>query len=199
MKNNSLFIIGTLLLSISCISKDNIKSDKDIITEYLNKNENTSNVIEFEEISEPDSLYSPYNKLLSLSYISASISLDMTKYSSRAWEVKSKKEAFALLDSATYLFNKDSHSLDSVLFQSAMAIDFPKYEPGEINRKAVIAKYKINGESHENIFFFNRDTNTIGHTSDENKLLLIKAKKGISAMNDTYREVLRDRSDIRNL
>ncbi|RHJ78091.1 hypothetical protein DW103_15275 [Parabacteroides sp. AM08-6] len=188
-----------MLLSISCISKDNIKSDKDIITEYLNKNENTSNVIEFEEISEPDSLYSPYNKLLSLSYISASISLDMTKYSSRAWEVKSKKEAFALLDSATYLFNKDSHSLDSVLFQSAMAIDFPKYEPGEINRKAVIAKYKINGESHENIFFFNRDTNTIGHTSDENKLLLIKAKKGISAMNDTYREVLRDRSDIRNL
>lgn len=199
MKNYSLLIIGTLLLSISCISKDNIKSDKDIITEYLNENGNASNVIEFEEISDPDSLYSPYNKLLSLSYISASISLDMTKYSSRAWEVKSKKEAFALLDSATYLFNKDSHSLDSVLFQSVMAIDFPKYEPGEINRKAVTAKYKINGKSHENIFFFNRDANTIGHTSDENKLLLIKAKKGISAMNDTYREVLRDRSDIRNL
>lgn len=196
-------LVLSILLGVSlvmaCVSPDNTQSDKEIIADYLNKTEKIANNIEIIEVSQPDSLYSPYNTLQSISYICAVTSHDMIKYSSRAWKEDNLKKSLALLDSAINLYKTENHRLDSALFKCSLAIDFPQYEPKKINRKSLNAKYRIDGELHENIFFFNRDTNSIGHTSDENKVLYLKAQKSISELDNTYREILRDKIDIRNL
>ena len=188
--------IITFLITLSLISC--VDNDKEVIADFLKNSLKSANTIEIIEISKADSLYSPYNELMSLDLLCAFTSTSMVKYSSKAWEVQSKKESIAYLDSAITLYQTERQKIDSVLFQSNSALSSPLYIKGKDNRKAVKVKYKVDGNICNDTFFFNKGSSSIGHRHSDIQLIINKLKLDILEIDKEFREAEKDKKEMKN-
>lgn len=133
---------------------------------YIKKQNPNLESLEIIEVSERDSIYSPYKELMSLSYIYSKLGVDIVELSAKAFEAKSGKEAIFLLDSALTMYTKENAKLNEVANKCFKAIDYPSLID-EKNRVFIKAKYAINGNIEERNFYFNEDGETIGHTDED--------------------------------
>lgn len=78
---------------------------------YLKEHNSNLKSLEILEVSEIDSIYSPYRELMSLSYMYSKLAADIAKLNAKAFEAKSNKEAISILDSALNIYIKNMRNL----------------------------------------------------------------------------------------
>ena len=116
------------------------------------------------EVSELDSIYSPFNDLMHLKLRYSQIDLELSKLYSKLASAKTIRELDKIQEEALS-YSKEVGMLDSLTRNVMMYCDHP--ELGK-NRRAVKAKYTANGKEGEAYFFLNTSENTIGHSSMQN-------------------------------
>ena len=159
MKKLTILLFIPLLIA-SC------NNDKSAIEKYLKNRLGNNPKIENLKIVKTDSVYSPYDKMLSLQYCYASASSDMMAYGVKAEKASSKQEAKMYIDSVHIIY-KQCEKYDSIFASCLPYVDKPTYNEDEINRKAITATYSINGREFNTMFIFDKDQNTIGHIQSD--------------------------------
>lgn len=163
MKKIILFL--ALLLAISCGQHGkSVKIDcMEIVQEYL---DSTYSIISpvVTEVSELDSMYTPFHDLISLKLRYSQVDLELAKLYSELVSAKTIREIDQIQDKALS-FVAEISTLDSLTTRAMLYCDHPEFGK---NRRAVKAKYTANGKVGEAYFFFNNYDNTIGHTSIQN-------------------------------
>lgn len=178
-----LFIYMLVLPLNGCSSKTETPLEA-----YIKKQNPNLESLEIIEVSEMDSIYSPYKELLSLSYIYSKLGADIVELSAKAFEAKSSKEAISLLDSALNIYTKENAKLDPITTKCFKSIDYPSLID-EKNRVFIKAKYAINGNIEERYFYFNEDGKTIGHTDED-------IRKSANDVFYSQQSLLKDKKEI---
>lgn len=168
------------------------------IESYLKENEPNLTTLEILEESEIDSIYSPYEKLMELSYGCMDLNTKMSELHSLAFEAKSKNESILLLDSAISIYEIEHENIKTSVYDNLSAVDYPIISKLPKNMNCIQVKYRIDGALTEQRFYFNKDDSSIRYTDIDIKEV---AKSLISYLNDSHsakREIEKDRKDINN-
>ena len=183
------------LLSVLCLNGCSTKTGTPLEI-YLNKHNPNLSSLEIIEVSEIDSIYSPYKELMSLSYMYSKLGADIAKLNAKAFEAKSTKEAILILDSALNIYNQEDAKLDPITNKCFKSIDFPSLVDDK-NRIYIKAKYKIDGKTQEHNFYFNEDGKTIGHTEEDIRQSANDVLSGLNSAHDAKREIEKDKRAIK--
>lgn len=181
--NYRLFSILTLVaVTCSCIGKQ----QKDVEA-YLNDKYGSVGSIEVTEISQIDSLYSPFEDLASMTLAYSGFNLTMSKALAAADDLVYQqpyypgkmKDFMKILGDA--LRETDDSLHREVLPRIMYSMDHPEKPSLDKNRIGVKAAFSVGDLQNTAYFFYNHDGQTIGHSSLENmtafkNLLDIKGK-----------------------
>jgi hypothetical protein len=185
-------IIFTAIIASLCLSScDSRKRD---IEAYLKKNEPVFHSLEIIEVSKSESIYSPFDYAMSLTFQYVEILSEMTKLQTSALEASSKKETLKLLDEAITV----GHSIDSLVHELLIEIDYPILAKKPHNRVGCKAKYRLNGILTENTFYYNRNESTIGHTDKDIKKYGKEIVEYIHQRTDNEIEIKKDIRDYKS-
>ena len=151
-------------LFIACANQK--EQNKQIVEEYLNERSIFAPVT-VTEISEIDSLYTPFMEMVSLRLQFAELSISAMKAYNSIDACKTRKEFYQkkgeLLDELQSQYDNLSETTTTIMF----GLDHPDINP-EKNRIGVKATFTAKDKENDGYFFFNTDGKTIGHTSMEN-------------------------------
>ena len=188
--------ITFVLLCMMCSMCSNPEK---MIEKYLQDHEQILNSLEFIEVSEIDSMYSPFNELRELTIRYAETSSKISKYINQAWHSHSEKECLIYLDSAYNHSKIETAFLDSIATDYFEAVDFPSLCLENPNYRAVKAKYRINGILKEDYFYFERnEKNSIGHSSIDNKRYCREIIEYLREIREKEREIPDKKRNVRN-
>jgi hypothetical protein len=180
-------VISSLLLC-SCDSR---KKD---IESYLKKNEPVFHSLEIIEISKLESVYSPFEYAMGITMLYAETFTKMSSIHLSALKATSKKETLRLLDESITV----GHSIDSMVHELFVEIDYPILTKKVHNRMGCKAKYRLNGVLTENTFYYNRNENTIGHTDEDIREYGDKIVEYMKKRNDLEIEINTDIRDYKS-
>lgn len=157
---HSFSAVLVLLFAISCSTKPN---GKELILGYLQEN---TDGIEYSiiEVSGPDSLYSPTERISSLILQKSKVCAELTKQLADAFDKPTKKDRIAAAQEVVALADKeyaDQGELDEI--NSCLMNPFEATSPA--NRLGFRAKYKVDGQLKEDVFYLERHENAVGHTA----------------------------------
>lgn len=183
------------LLFVVCLSACSTKTGTPLEI-YLKEHNTNLSSLEIIEVSEIDSIFSPYKELMSLSYMYSKLSADIAKLNARAFKAKSNKEAILILDSALNIYNQEDAKLNPITNKCLKSIDFPNLID-EKNRIYIKAKYKINGKTKEQKFYFNENGKTIGHTDEDIRRSANDVLSGLNSARAAKRELEKDKREIK--
>lgn len=183
------------LFSILYLNGCSTKTETPLET-YLKEHNSNLSSLEIIEVSEIDSIYSPYKELMSLSYMYSKLGADIAKLNAKAFKAKSNKEAILILDSALNIYTQEDAKLDPITNKCLKSIDFPGLV-GEKNRVYIKAKYKIDRKTKEYNFYFNEDGKTIGHTDEDIRHSADNVLAGLNSARNAKREVEKDKREIK--
>lgn len=183
-----LLLTITALVLCGCTSK---------VESYLKKNEPNLTALEIIEEVQIDSVYSPSHELMAMSQIYSELHLKMNQYASKAWKAKSKKESIQCFDSALTSHKEISNVYDSLFFACCLVLDFPELDRKRNNRKAIKAKYRMNGIMKEQLFYLNKDGKTIGHAESDNKKIARDLMSERDKVNKIKNEIESEKSDMK--
>ena len=158
------FFVAILSIVASCKTKPNAEK---MILDYLQEN---TNGIDYTiiEVSEADSLFSPFELINSLMLTKAQSYSDLSKQLVDALDKPTVKERRAAASEVAKLADTEYHNLDDMSVV-ATAIAHPTYVEVPANRVAYTAKYKVDGELQEDVFYLERNGSGIVHTASELK------------------------------
>lgn len=161
MKHSFLFVL-IILFAISCGTKPNGEA---LILNYLQENTDGS---EFEiiEVSEPDSLYSPFELISSLMISKSSRFAELSKQLANASERSSLKERKAAASEVAELAYTEYNDFEDS-FDIIHALTDKYFNNKPANRVGFRAKYKVDGDLEEDVFYLERDLSAVGHTASE--------------------------------
>ena len=177
MKRATLLIALAVLL-IACTNPK--EQPKRLVEAYMNEHYAPLAPISVTEISDIDSLYSPFLELASLLMQFSDLDLAAVKACNQIEACKSRREFYQkkveLLEGLQSQYDNLSATLNNIMF----GLDHPDINP-EKNRIGVKATFTVKNKVNDGYFFFNMDGKTIGHTSLENyttfkDLLKLKSK-----------------------
>ena len=160
-----------LLLSVfasflSCEQNSKIQVQK-LVEDYMNEHYSPLAPFVVTEVSEIDSLYSPFMELASLSLQYSELDLAAVKAWNQLDKCSSKKEFNKMKEELLDGLQTKYDELSSVCAKLMFGLDHPELKP-EKNRTGVKATYQAGGQVNDGYFFFNTDGKSIGHTSMEN-------------------------------
>ena len=155
-------IIAILLVAISCSTRPDAKQ---LVLKYLQEK---TNGIEYSiiDISEPDSLYSPGELISSRMLKKSQCYTDLSKQLTEAYNkptLKDRKAAAEEVAQLAYAEYCDNEGTDIIVH----SLTDRYYNDKPANRIAYRVKYKVDGEINEDVFYLERDNNTIGQTASE--------------------------------
>lgn len=159
------FLLAIGALFMACTNPK--EQSKKLVEEYMNEHYAILAPITVTEISDIDSLYTPFMEMASLTLQFSDLDLAAVKAYNQIDGCKTRKEFYQkkteLLDSLQAQYDNLSETLSKIMF----GLDHPDISPKK-NRTGVKATYSAMGKVNEGFFFFNADGKTIGHTSMEN-------------------------------
>lgn len=161
MKHSFLFVL-ILFFVISCGSKPNGEA---LILNYLQENIDGSEY-EIIEVSEPDSLYSPFELINSLMISKSSRFAELSKQLANASERSSLKERKAAASEVAELAYTEYNDFEDS-FDIIHALTDKYFNNRPANRVGFRAKYKVDGDLEEDVFYLERDLSAVGHTASE--------------------------------
>lgn len=156
------FLAVVLSIMMACETKPN---GEKLVLDYLQENTNGTEY-SIIEISEPDSLFSPFELINSLMITKSKDYSDLSKQLTDAFDKPTMKErraaAFEVAKFADAEYNNREEFNDIVT-----ALTHPAYVEQPANRIAYTVKYKVDGDLREDIFYLERDCKAVGHTASE--------------------------------
>ena len=191
------YFIPFLILLVSCNHQQTNNSKKENAVEaYIKEHTEHLDSLAIIEESEIDSIYSPFNELLSLSYIYLQLDRKVLECSNKIFEMNNKKEAIACIDSVLSEYEKENEEIEPVADKCFRALEFDLTDNCTKNRIYQKVKYILNGKSVEQRFYYNKNDNRIGHTDED---IAKKAKEVIYNMKSSRRSKLELENDKRDI
>lgn len=157
-----LLIASVLLIIISCGTKLNGEA---LILNYLQENTDGSEYTII-EVSEPDSLYSPFELINALLISKSSRYAELSKQLANASDHPTLKERKAAASEVADLAYAEYHSFEDS-FDIIHALTDKYFNNRPANRVGFRAKYKVDGDLEEDVFYLERDQSAVGHTASE--------------------------------
>ena len=185
-------LICLLPALLSCTS-----SDKNLVNNYLKKTLDSKNKIEVLKTEKMDSLYTPFNRLLSISYRVAVLSCDISKAEFRMSSSGQKPSVGILIaDSMMREYNKIQPVIELKIASAKKTIDDPTIKNEFDKRKAIKAIFKVNDELHEAVFYFDENENEIGHSSLDNEKMYWDLDRAEFKLHQAFRGLEDDRLEL---
>lgn len=183
-------VVAVMALLCSCVSKQ----QKDVEA-YLNEEYGMLGAIEVVEVSQVDSLYSPFESLASMTIAYSDFNSKMAKSLAKAEDLVylqpyyagKMKDFLKIMNDA--LAETDDSEYKANLSRVMYSMDHPDRPSLPKNRLGVEASFMVAGEEYTAYFFYNHDGQTIGHSSLENATSF----KELLNLKDKYRSL---RSEI---
>ena len=157
-----LLIASVLLIIISCRTKLNGEA---LILNYLQENTDGSEYTII-EVSEPDSLYSPFELINALLISKSSRYAELSKQLANASDHPTLKERKAAASEVADLAYAEYHNFEDS-FDIIHALTDKYFNNRPANRVGFRAKYKVDGDLEEDVFYLERDQSAVGHTASE--------------------------------
>lgn len=156
------FFAALLFVVAACQTKPN---GEKLVLDYLQENTNGTEY-SIIEISAPDSLYSPFDVINSLMLTKSSSYADLSKQLTEAFDKSALKDRRAAALEVAKLADMEYNKRDD--FNDIVnALTHPAYVDRPANRIAYTAKYKVDGDIQEDVFYLEKDGSAVGHTASE--------------------------------
>ncbi|MCR4815561.1 MAG: hypothetical protein K5842_00060 [Bacteroidales bacterium] len=156
------FFAALLFVVAACQTKPN---GEKLVLDYLQENTNGTEY-SIIEISAPDSLYSPFEVINSLMLTKSSSYADLSKQLTEAFDKSALKDRRAAALEVAKLADMEYNKRDD--FNDIVnALTHPAYVDRPANRIAYTAKYKVDGDIQEDVFYLEKDGSAVGHTASE--------------------------------
>lgn len=164
MMNRILLFCSALLVLVSCGPRS---IGKKLVLNYLKEN---TDGVEYSiiEMSKPDSLYSPFEKISSLRLSKTRLYADLTKQLVEAYDKPTRNERRTAALVVAKLAESEYNNYEA-FNDIANVLSDPTYNNKTANRRAYIVKYKVDGELKDDVFYLERNKQAIGHTASEMK------------------------------
>ncbi len=185
MKKVLFLFISIIVCASSCSTGT---KDKRIVLNYLQKNEPWS-TFTIVDISKRDSLYSPFQVIMSLSLSKAQRNYELNKQLSAAIEKPTRIERRAAAGEvakqalAEY---RDCGLLDFI----RDVLDNSTFKDKPANRVGYFVTYEVNGVLKEDVFFLETHEPAVGHTASELRKEYDDIQKTNSDIHDLWLEAL---------
>ena len=183
-------IASLLLIIISCGTKPNGEA---LILNYLQENTDGSEYAIL-EVSEPDSLYSPFELINALMISKSSRYAELSKQLANASDQPTLRERKAAASEVADLAYAEYHNFEDS-FDIIHALTDKYFNNRPANRVGFRAKYKVDGDLEEDIFYLERDQSAVGHTASE---LMVRYKELVE-LNSKFFSLKTDAEDYARL
>lgn len=153
-------ILSFTVLAILC-SCSNPQND---IKKYLEKNTSVLNSLEFIEVADVDSVYSPFRELISASVWCSAAKSEISRSWSESTEDNFREKALALEDSLKGEYDR----VIEILLNAERVLNTKEFnlEVAPHNRIGVKAKYRVNGRLRTDWFYYEKDGTIQSSTID---------------------------------
>lgn len=162
-----IILLLALFITVACNQATKKIDCMKIVQEYMDSTYSAISPVVI-EVSELDSLYTPFNDLMHLKLGYSQIDLELTKLYSKLVSARTIRE-INMIQAEAFSYSEEIDRLDSLTRKVMMYCDHPEFGK---NRRAVRAKYTASGKEGEAYFFLNNSENTIGHSSIQNYIEL---------------------------
>ena len=163
MKKITFLLFWALLLSCTSAS-----TGKRQILNYLKEHTNGTEYTII-DVSEPDSLYSPFEAINSLRISSSMQYADLMEQFSQAYDKPTRKERRASALAVAAKADSVYHAISQDCRDIAIVLTNPSCFPEKANRIGYKARYKVDGRLQEDVFYLERNGKGIGHTASSLK------------------------------
>jgi hypothetical protein len=191
MKTNIKLLALVFLAMTSCAHKDSPspektseKSPSELVTEFVNSHFTYVDSFSIEKIEGPDSVYTPYRRLMACSYFASKNISMLYKYQNAIYDGENKK---IYLDSIAMLV-ADMDTIRDRIITADIDNQFPKMASEPYNRLAVTVKYRLNGRLNEQVFYYDGDGLSISHCSADNFELIKKIDESLDEFSRVYND-----------
>ena len=169
MRKSCLLFIFLVPLFSSCIFDSKAKKD---VSEFLNSKYGSLGEIVVEEVSEVDSLYTPFEALNSMTLCYSEYRASLVQALNKAYDIVygeyrgDKRDAFKVLRKA--IEETNDSLLVKIMPDVMYSMDHPDRPSLQKNRLGVKATFSLNGRQNTAFFYYNHDGKSIGHSSLQN-------------------------------
>jgi hypothetical protein len=137
-----------------------------------------------EKIEGPDSVYTPYRRLMACSLLAAQNISSLYRYQNAIYEGKNRK----IYQDSIAMLVADMDTIRHRIMTADIDNQFPKIASESYNRLAVTVKYRLNGRLNEQVFYYEGDGQSISHCTADNFELIKKTDEVL----DEFRRVYND-------
>ena len=162
IKQCFLVLFALLLVAVSCSTKPFAKQ---LVLTFLRENTNGTEY-SIIEISGPDSLYSPGERITSLMIKKSRSLADLSKQLNEAFDKPTLKERKAAAEEVAKLAFEEYNDIEGIDIIVHSLTD-KSFDESPANRIAYRVKYKVDGDLKEDVFYLERDNSAVGQTASE--------------------------------